>query len=504
MDTDMDTDNEVTPSLSETHRTRTEYQLYVSHFLSMWNSRLFEFGAVLFLASIFPSTLSPMSIYALVRSAAAILLAHPIGKWIDSGNRLTVVRVSILGQRLAVAGSCGVFWIMERQIDGLNMHGVNGLFLVLVGLACVEKLCSTMNTIAVERDWVVVMTEGDEDWRRVINSKIRRIDLTCKLVGPLAISLVAMASNIIAIWAVLGMNIVSVLVEYICIERVYKSVSSLDRLSAGLDDETSPPAPLSPPSDEPPARASRLASTVSNILPISSFLFYFRHPAFLASFSLALLYLTVLSFSGQMITYLLSVGYTPLYVGIARTGSTVIELSATYAAPRLMGRIGPIRGGLWSLSWQMTCLAVGVCWYMVDMSNSWGNQVILATVLAVCVAFSRLGLWGYDLCAQIIVQDVRQTALHPVKIDLFINHRFSFLFFSRKLKLPTEDPSQQPKLHSKISLSCSLLRRRLSFPGQISSNGPCSSAWQRCICLVFYMPLSYTPGEGICSMRRLA
>merc|ERR1712000_67280 len=39
-------------------------RLYVSHFLSTWNSRIFEFGAVLYLASIFPGTLLPMSVYA--------------------------------------------------------------------------------------------------------------------------------------------------------------------------------------------------------------------------------------------------------------------------------------------------------------------------------------------------------------------------------------------------------------------------------------------------------
>lgn len=141
-------------SNTEVNRTRIEWQLYTSHFLSMWNSRLFEFGAVLFLASIFPSTLLPMSIYALIRSLSAMLLAHPLGTWIDGGNRLSVVRVSILGQRLAVAGSCGMLWLIEVRMGALSVTGVDGLFALLVALACVEKLCATMNTIAVERDWV--------------------------------------------------------------------------------------------------------------------------------------------------------------------------------------------------------------------------------------------------------------------------------------------------------------------------------------------------------------
>ena len=74
---------------------RLANRLYISHFLSTWNSRVFEFGAVLYLASIFPGTLLPMSAYALARGAAAILFSPAVGQYIDTGNRLYVVRLSI-------------------------------------------------------------------------------------------------------------------------------------------------------------------------------------------------------------------------------------------------------------------------------------------------------------------------------------------------------------------------------------------------------------------------
>jgi iron-regulated transporter 1 len=70
-------------------------QLYVSHFLSTWNSRVFECGAVLYLATIFPRTLLPMSVYALIRGLSAIVFAPAVGRYVDTGNRLQVVRVSI-------------------------------------------------------------------------------------------------------------------------------------------------------------------------------------------------------------------------------------------------------------------------------------------------------------------------------------------------------------------------------------------------------------------------
>lgn len=75
--------------------TRITYRLYVSHFLSTWNSRVFEFGAVLYLATVYPRTLLPMSAYALSRGLVAIMFSSAIGYYIDVGNRLQVVRVSI-------------------------------------------------------------------------------------------------------------------------------------------------------------------------------------------------------------------------------------------------------------------------------------------------------------------------------------------------------------------------------------------------------------------------
>ena len=70
-------------------------RLYVSHLLSTFNSRLFEFGAVLYLARIFPGTLLPLSIYAVSRGLAAVLCAPTIGRYIDNEARLHVVRLSI-------------------------------------------------------------------------------------------------------------------------------------------------------------------------------------------------------------------------------------------------------------------------------------------------------------------------------------------------------------------------------------------------------------------------
>jgi len=58
---------------------------------------------------------------------------------------------------------------------------------------------------------------------------MRRIDLMCKLMGPLFIALIDGISTEIAILVNLGMNVASVVVEYFAIAKVYYEVLELQQ-----------------------------------------------------------------------------------------------------------------------------------------------------------------------------------------------------------------------------------------------------------------------------------
>ncbi|KAE8133460.1 hypothetical protein BDV38DRAFT_274298 [Aspergillus pseudotamarii] len=66
-----------------------------------------------------------------------------------------------------------------------------------------------------------------------------------------------------------------------------------------------------------------------------------------------------------------------------------------------MNKIGPIRSGLWFLNWQFTCLAAAVAAFAFFDNNS---QLVAASLI-VGVALSRIGLWGFDLSVQFLVQE---------------------------------------------------------------------------------------------------
>lgn len=433
MNLTMGTSTDTPPSETSQHPTEPRvqnkaprallYRLYISHTLSTWNARTFEFGAVIFLAAIFPGTLFFASCYALFRSAAAAALGSWIGSLVDSKNRLYVVRQSIVWQRISVALSC---LILAMLLAGNPQNGliVYGLFATIVALAGIEKLAFVANTVAVERDWIIVVSDSLGVERQELNSAMRRIDLICKLIAPLGIGLLDGYSTKIAIWVVFGQNAISVLVEYFAIAQVYAAVPELGR---GKELGNTTETPRSPGGTPIAPSRTTLSTIKNNIRPWKD---YFQNPAFLASFSLSLLYLTVLSFASQMTTYLLTLGFTSTHVSLMRLVAVILELSATCAAPLLMNKIGAVRSGLWFVNEQLFSIMAAVAFFAATTSQTHLKLAGLALVAG--VALSRLGLWGFDLCVQYLVQEDAPEAIRGSfsAIEMSLQNFFELLSFA--------------------------------------------------------------------------
>lgn len=420
-------------------KTSITHRLYLSHFLSTWNSRTFEFGTVLFLATIFPGTLFYASIYALLRAGSATLFSARVGRYIDGTDRLISMRRAIILQRGAVGVSCLILLLLlrfpSRQVyeDG-DADGEGGLVRVVVfwiafplaiGLACVEKLASIGNTVAIERDWVVVICDSVPELERGdVNPVMRRIDLFCKLIAPVVVSFVDAFDTGIALWTVLGMSAVSMGAEYLAIVKVYESVPALG------ESGTSSPAPseeedmdgmeLGEDGSTTPLQHDTTFSTIEASIKtsLSPWISYINAPAFLASLSLSILYLTVLSTGPQWQTYLLATGYTSISVSLLRLLAVISELLATLLAPMLTQRIGPIRSGLWSINWQVLWLTFGVLTFLWYDGTWWAGAGVTFGIIG-----SRLGLWGFDLSVQFLVQEVSLYSL--ISLSPFL----SFVFY---------------------------------------------------------------------------
>ncbi|KAJ5269574.1 hypothetical protein N7505_005332 [Penicillium chrysogenum] len=372
---------------------------------------MFEFGAVLFLASNFPGTLLYASIYALVRAFSAVALSSWLGAQVDHSDRLVAVRHSIV--------------TLSTDSWALTI----GLFAVQGLLACMEKLAATANTVAVERDWAIVISNSINVPRQDLNASMRRIDLFCKLLAPVFISLIDSISTRYAIWTVFTLNTASVLVEYMAIAQVYQSVPALTKTQA----PTTQADDINNESDDAHHSASPkvLHSLSESLAPWKE---YIASPVFLASLALSLLYLTVLSFGATMVTYLLSTGFTSLQVSYMRIGSVIAELSGTWTAPMIMNRIGPIRSGLWFLNWQFACVAAAAVPFVAWDSSS---RFVAGTLIA-GVALSRVGLWGFDLSVQFLVQENIQEHARArfSATEMALQNVFEMLSFASTIAFP--------------------------------------------------------------------
>jgi solute carrier family 40 (iron-regulated transporter), member 1 len=290
----------------------------------------------------------------------------------------------------------------------------------------------------------------------VINAQMRRIDLICKLAGPLFIALVDGISTEVAILVNLGMNVASVVIEYFAIAKV-RLTAAIQPLFAVILSSYSKVYYEVPELQNPKTKQqegalngtheqrSRLAQNWGHLQKgirqsASDFGLYFRHAAFLPSFAGSLLYWTVLSFAGQMVTYLLSAGYNATQVGLARTMSVFFEILATWLAPWLIGKLGPIRAGLWLASWQIVSLVAGIAVFWAFLNR----PIISASGLVCGTILSRVGLRGFDLCTQIIIQEVSCPVLLLILYFSSLSNLHNSLDHCRPL---SETPTDRFMLH---------------------------------------------------------
>jgi len=305
-------------------------------------------------------------------------------------------------------------------------------------LACVEKLSASMNTICVERDWVVVLSGNDQPFLTTTNAQMRRIDLFCKLVGPLAISLVDAHSRKLSIIVVGSMSGLCVGIEYVAIARVYWSLPAM-QVARLVPSET-----LRPLRSSTQSYLARAASLVR---------IYSQHAAFIPSICLAMTYLTVLSFSGQLITFLLSLGLSSASMGILRAAAAVFELSATWLGPRVTDRIGTVRGGLWFLNLELAFVGIACSCLWFPMNPTSPPFALYGLIMAVLV--SRLGLWGFDLSAQYLVQEAVEPDLRGTfsSIEFSLQNIFEVLSFACTIVFPRPEDFRYPALVSALAVA---------------------------------------------------
>ena len=98
---------------------------------------------------------------------------------------------------------------------------------VVIAFSSASKLASTGTTIVVQKDWLVVICDGDLDRLAAMNSVLRTVGLTTFILAPVAAGqLFSLAGHVWTGVAVAAWNLASVGLEYTLLHLIYRLVHS--------------------------------------------------------------------------------------------------------------------------------------------------------------------------------------------------------------------------------------------------------------------------------------
>ncbi|XP_045568753.1 solute carrier family 40 member 1-like [Salmo salar] len=210
-----------------------KFLIYVSGALSMWGDRMWHFAISVFLIELYGRNLLLTAIFGLVVAGSVLLLGALIGDWVDRNPRNKVAHASLLVQNISVT-VCSIVlmlvFLYKQWIESIWDGWLTVVcYTVVIVLADVANLASTALTIAIQRDWIVVITGYNRGHLAGMNATMRRIDQVTNILAPLAVGQVmTLASNVIGCGFILGWEPGVLIVEFIFLSfRVYRIVPAL-------------------------------------------------------------------------------------------------------------------------------------------------------------------------------------------------------------------------------------------------------------------------------------
>ncbi|XP_067891522.1 ferroportin-like isoform X2 [Heterodontus francisci] len=360
--------------------------IYLTHLLSTWGDRMWHFAVSLFLVELYENSLLLPAVFGLAVSSSLILFGALLGSWVDSNSRMKVVRVSLVIQNLSVI-LCAVVLLLllvyKTQITILWNGWMQIIcYTLVIAIGVIADLASTAMSIAIQRDWIIVVA-GGSDKLSSMNAALRQIDLLSKLLSPMAVGqIMTFSSSVIACGFIACWNLFSMCFEYLLLQKIYKMTPALAKKGDNYTKEeevsegnqtafkdhktTSPTVSVEGELINNNSANQNRKETgcikgflVSGIKTFrDGWIIYYRQPMFLAALGLSFLYMTVLGFDGITTGYAYAQGISSSVLSIMVALSALMGLIGTMFFTILRKYFGLIHTGCFSSIVQITCLTL--------------------------------------------------------------------------------------------------------------------------------------------------
>ncbi|OCT75749.1 solute carrier family 40 member 1 [Xenopus laevis] len=399
------------------------FLIYVSCALSIWGERMWHFAISVFLIELYGHNLLLTAVFGLVVAGSVLLFGAFIGDWIDRKPRNKVAHASLFIQNSSVTACCIVLMLVfsyKTEIEHI-WHGWLTVFCyaVVIILADLANLASTALTITIQKDWIVVITGENRSHLAGMNATVRRMDQIINIFAPLSVGQVmTWASNVVGCGFILGWNLISLLVEFIFLSKVYQMVpelaikpqrpvgehyierqlellnvqGDLPICSAAGDFTIAPSIPRDS-LDEPPKNTDPIpehsSAMCACLLKVRRMLHictdgwksYYRQSVFLAGLGLAFLYTTVLGFDCITTGYAYTQGISGSLLSILMAVSAISGLMGTFLFTWLRRHYGLVVTGIISSCLHVCCLML--CVFSVFAPGSPFELSIFSAIMGV-------------------------------------------------------------------------------------------------------------------------
>ncbi|MBC7532522.1 MAG: ABC transporter substrate-binding protein [Oligoflexus sp.] len=353
-----------------------ERPILLSRLLTRSGDQAWNFAVPIVLIQLFAKNPQPALIYFFVVLLCGILLTPHVGRFIDSMPRFRLIKLGITIQAISITLSLLV-------VAGMHAYGIGDMqplsfgviqslgLLVICGLGA--NIGSTIMDISVASD--MVPTVISKDRMGPFNSKFRQVDLLTEVTSPLVAGLLLtltpesywlLGFTIVWLW-----NLMSFAPEYFLLRSVFR---------------------LSPELQEPKRKDLSLAHESIWKKLISGLPEFRRQNIFIAMIAYSILWVSVLSPHGVLLTAFLKNGWKlpEVLIGGFRGLGALFGLVATLLYPKVLAKFGLLKTSRMFLLVQLMAVVLAVSAFHFD--------ALPAHILfLIFILFSRIGLYGFSL-----------------------------------------------------------------------------------------------------------
>lgn len=351
-------------------------RLLLGRLLTRSGDQAWDFAVPLILLKILPGELRIAAFYYFLIRLALVIFLPRLTALIDRINRFNAARLGILLQLVGViVGLLSIYMIsMLSSVEPMWGEGTFIFsFVILVIGGILASLGSSFMDIAIAND--LVPSSFNENELASFNSRLRQVDLLTEVTAPVVAGLLLVVESPIAPlfgFLLIGLwNVFSFVPEYFLLKSIFDERPDLKEKTINVE-------------------KIKNSSFVKNIT--KGWKAFFAEPVALAVIAYAILWLSVLSPHGVLLTAYLNDGWKlPEWeIGLFRGLGAFFGLGATLLFPWVNKKLGLVKSSHAFLGFQAVSVVIALLFFFLD--SRVGQIGFLGFIL-----LSRIGLYGFSL-----------------------------------------------------------------------------------------------------------